>query len=158
MKHRLQAAIALRKCNALTKAKVRQRGQGRQDHPGCSFRMAALPMMMTTDPCVLPFNRGSANSRALQGNVVPEVSINVTKRAVTVRSHITFARTLTDIRWRRMQFHQQLNHNWMRQWFHNVHPCSLSSVQVKPPFQKLLSKQGSELSAWTMKWPSRLHQ
>ena len=146
MRHQQPQDNALRRFRRLTRGRASQKELQRQPLlQSCNFQRGALPMTMTTNLCALHFRAESASSRGQLGNVVQEVSIDATRRGVTVQSHIIFAPTLTD--------------KCAMQRFHSFHLLySLNFLRVRELFRKQRCKQGCEWLASTTKWSSRLHQ
>ena len=62
--------------------------------------------MMTTSRFALRFKMESASSRDQLASGAQEDFINAIRKDASVQSHITFARILTDMRGRHLQFHQ----------------------------------------------------
>ena len=147
MKRHQRLRVAQTRRQELTKERVIQKAPESLVVPlDCSCRKGAPLTMMTTSRFALRFKMESASSRDQLASGAQEDFINVIRKDASVQSHITFARILTDMGGRHLQFHK-------------VHHLVLwSSSQEEVLFHERRYKRGSELLVLTTKWYSRLHQ
>ena len=128
---RLRAVLTRFKRQIRTRTKGTQRAREKLEvTPGCGCRMGAHLMMMTTSHFALHIRLESASSRNQLAKGAQEASISVIRKDASVQSHITFARILTDMRGRHLQFHK-------------VHHLFLgSSSQEEVPFSRAALQAG----------------